>query len=100
MAISSSEQAAIMKARGLNLANQVERVRYGVYRVPSTGEPGVHHTVIVDGTGAYRCSCLASTRPACVHRGAVYLAKLQAKGARVVGVKPAPRHPRREVALI
>lgn len=29
--------------------------------------------------------------PACVHRAAVYLAKVQATGAKVLGVKPATR---------
>ena len=74
----------------LNLAAQVERVRYSLYRLPSTSEAGVVHTVVVDG-GVYECTCKASNRPACVHRAAVNLAKMQASGAKVVGVKPATR---------
>ncbi len=90
MAILVSEQRAISKAMSLELAAQVQRVRFGLYRVPSTSEAGVVHTVIVDG-GAYECTCKAANKPACVHRAAVYLAKLQATGAKVVGVKPATR---------
>jgi len=41
--------------------------------------------------GTYSCTCKAANKPACVHRAAVYLAKLQATGAKVVGVKPATR---------
>ncbi len=90
MAITASEQRAISKAMSLTLAAQVERVRFGLYRVPSTSEAGVLHTVMVD-SGVYDCTCRAANKPACVHRAAVYLAKLQATGAKVVGVKPAAR---------
>ena len=41
--------------------------------------------------GTYSCTCKAANKPACVHRAAVYLAKVQAHGAKVVGVKPAAR---------
>jgi len=90
MAITASEQRAISKAMGLELAARVERVRLGLYRVPSTSEEGVTWTVVIEN-GAYECTCRASNKPACVHRAAVYLAKVQATGSRVVGVKPAPR---------
>jgi len=90
MAITASEQRAISKAMHLELAAQVERVRCGLYRVPSTSEAGVTWTVVVEN-GAYSCTCRAANKPACVHRAAVYLAKLQATGAKVVGVKPAAR---------
>ena len=90
MAITSSEQRALSKAMHLELPAQVERVRLGLYRVPSTSEAGVSWTVITE-SGAYSCTCRASNKPACVHRAAVYLAKLQATGAKVVGVKPATR---------
>ena len=90
MAITASEQRAISKAMNLELAAQVERVRFGLYRVPSTSEQGVTWTVAIEN-GAYCCTCRASNKPACVHRAAVYLAKLQATGAKVVGVKPATR---------
>ena len=90
MAITIGEQRALSKAMALELAAQVERVRWGLYRVPSTSEAGVVHTVIVDG-GVYECTCKAANKTACVHRAAVYLAKLQATGAKVVGVKPAIR---------
>ena len=88
MALTLSEQRAISKAMSLNLAAQVARVRFGLYRVPSTSEADVVWTVAVED-GAYACTCKAANKPACVHRAAVYLAKVQARGAKVVGVKPA-----------
>jgi hypothetical protein len=90
VAITISEARALSKALNLGLAAQVERVRCGLYRVPSSSEAGVVWTVVVE-SGAYSCTCRASNQPACVHRAAVYLAKLQAAGAKVVGVKPAAR---------
>ncbi len=90
MAITISEQRALSKAMALNLAAQVERIRCGLYRVPSTSEEGVVWTVVVE-SGAYSCTCKAANKPACVHRAAVYLAKMVATGAKVVGVKPATR---------
>jgi hypothetical protein len=90
MAITLSQQRALSKAMALELAAQVTRVRRGLYRVPSTSEESVTWTVMVD-SGVYECTCRASNKPACVHRAAVYLAKVQASGAKVVGVKPAPR---------
>jgi len=90
MAITASEQRAISKAMNLDLAAQVERVRFGLYRVPSTSEEGVTWTVAIE-SGTYSCTCKAANKPACMHRAAVYLAKLQATGAKVVGVKPAIR---------
>ena len=90
MAITMSEQRAISKAMALDLAAQVTRIRCGLYRVASTSEAGVTWTVAVEN-GTYACTCKAANKPACVHRAAVYLAKLQATGAKVVGVKPATR---------
>jgi len=90
MAITASEQRAISKAMNLELAAQVKRVRFGLYRVPSTREEGVTWTVAIEN-GTYSCTCRAANKPACVHRAAVYLAKMVASGAKVVGVKPATR---------
>jgi len=90
MAITMSEQRAISKAMALDLAAQVERVRFGLYRVPSTSEAGVTWTVTTEN-GVYECTCKAANKTACVHRAAVYLAKVQAHGAKVVGVKPVAR---------
>ena len=90
MAITASEQRALSKAMALQLAAQVERVRCGLYRVPSTSEAGVTWTVVIEN-GTYSCTCRASNKPVCVHRAAVFLAKVQATGARVACVKPAPR---------
>jgi len=88
--ITLSQQRALSKALALALASQVTRVRLGLYRVPSTSEAGVTWTVITE-SGAYSCTCRASNKPACVHRAAVFLAKVQATGCKVVGVKPATR---------
>ena len=96
MALTISEQRAISKAMACGLAAQVERVRFGLYRVPSTSEAGVTWTVAVED-GVYACTCKAAHHPVCVHRAAVYLAKVQAQGAKVVGVKPAAR---RRVELV
>jgi len=90
MPTTASEQRALSKAMALDLAAQVTRIRCGLYRVASTSEAGVTWTVAVEN-GTYACTCRASNKAACVHRAAVYLAKVQATGARVVGVKPATR---------
>lgn len=50
-----AEDAAIVES----LAAKVERVRYGLYRVPSTSEDGVVHTVYSDPRGGLHCSCIA-----------------------------------------
>lgn len=83
------ERRALRRALGLGLAGEVERVRYGWYRLPSTTRPGVFHTVrVVDG--AYTCDCEAGRagRP-CVHQAAVYIRKIEAGGGTVVA--PAAR---------
>jgi hypothetical protein len=49
-------------------------------------------------SGVYDCTCKASSKPACVHRAAVYLAKMVGSGAKVVGVKPATRQRRQAAA--
>ena len=59
MAITASEQRAMSKAMSLELAAQVERVRYGVSTVPSRSEPGVRWTVIQRVDGDLQCTCSA-----------------------------------------
>lgn len=104
MAPAESERGAIRRALELGLASQVRRIVRGVYQVPSTSEPDVRWTVtVVDGV--YDCTCRAAYHPACVHRAAVYLARLERNSrVRVVGVRqetPAPRRRgRKEVALV
>ena len=50
--------------------------------------------------GTYSCTCKAANKPACVHRAAVYLAKVQATGAKVVSVRPAKRQPKQGAAPV
>jgi len=89
--MTTSERNALSKALTLNGAASVERVQFGVYRVPSATSDGETYIVTVRD-GQYRCDCPAHTygRP-CWHMAAVYLAKVQAKGAKVVGVNPATK---------
>jgi hypothetical protein len=95
MAMGTAERNAISRALARGGAAAVARVRYGLYRVASSSRPGRLHTVSVDVQGRYRCDCEAGVagRP-CWHAGAVYVAKVQAGGARVV----APAAPARTVA--
>jgi hypothetical protein len=85
MALTGGEHKAIGKALWLGGAAAVRRVRYGVYAVVSASRPGVTHTVIVDGAGAYACDCEAGRHErVCWHQAAVYVAKVEhASGARV-----------------
>lgn len=78
---------ALEKALALGLQVAVERVRYGLYRVPSSTREQLTHTVTVDAHGHYGCTCEAGNRALpCVHQAAVYLAKVEASGAVVVAV--------------
>jgi hypothetical protein len=89
MALTSSERSAISRALARGGAAAVRRVRYGLYRVASGSRPGTVHTVCID-RGQWRCSCAAGSagRPACWHRAAVLIAKVEARGARVTGPRP------------
>jgi hypothetical protein len=95
MALTSGERSAISRALARGGAAAVRRVRYGLYRVASSGRPGTVHTVCTD-RGVWRCTCAAGVagRPACWHRAAVLIAKVEARGARVTGpatpAAPAP----------
>jgi SWIM zinc finger len=90
MAPETSRRNAISLALARGGAAAVRRVRYGHYRVESASRPGAVHTVSVDARGRYRCSCEAGVagRPACWHRAAVLIAKVEqaSRGkARVTG---------------
>jgi len=78
MAITASVQRALSKAMHLELAAQVERVRLGLYRVPSTSEAGVTWTVIQRVDGGLQCTCGAGIhgRP-CAHAAAVTVRRQQ-----------------------
>src|SRR5688572_27777079 len=77
-----SKAEANAQGKGRTLADWVERVRYGVYTVPSQTEDGVKWTVVdlaALGTGrGLRCSCPAGmlNRP-CAHREAVLIRRQQ-----------------------
>jgi hypothetical protein len=60
------------------LAPRVERLKAGLYRVPSQTESGVWWTVVADRNGVLHCSCKASWYGiGCSHKSAVYLRKNQ-----------------------
>jgi hypothetical protein len=84
MALTGSQRRAITRALAHGGGAAVRRLRYGVYAVRSASRPGVVHTVTVDAAGAYGCTCPAGVwgRP-CWHAAAVYVAKIEAGGARV-----------------
>ena len=86
------QRRAIAKALALGGAKAVTRIRWGLYRVESASRPGTAHTVSVDDRGRWRCTCEASLAglPACWHRAAVYIAKVEHGGGRVTGPSPAP----------
>src|SRR5215204_6878739 len=87
-AVRQAERRAVAKALGLGLPARVERVRFGEYRVPSTSRAGRVYRVTVDGAGAYTCECASAHRPACVHRAALFVRRLEANsGVRVTGVE-------------
>ncbi len=76
MSASLADRERHVMDKGGSLAAQVERVKYGIYRVPSQSEPGVRWTVVdlaALGTGnGLQCTCQAGIhgRP-CAHRAAV-----------------------------
>lgn len=101
------QERAIAKAVELGTAGTVRRVAFGHYRVPSTSQEGVEYVVRhargIDGEAALTCTCPSGYRPACVHRAGVWLAKREAEGVHVTGVKaPAKpaRQPRKEVQFV
>ncbi len=107
MAPQELRRRAIARALAHGGAAAVTRIRYGLYRVGSASRPGTVHTVAVDergaGTPVYRCSCEAGLAgvPACWHRAAVYVAKVEhaMKGkGRVTG--PAASAPVRPVEVL
>jgi hypothetical protein len=88
---------AIARALVRGGAAAVRRVRYGLYRVASSSRAGRFHTVTVDARGVYRCDCEAGIAGrVCWAQAAVYIAKVQAGGGRVV----APASPVRTVAPV
>jgi hypothetical protein len=107
-----AQRRALARALALGLAGEVTRLRLGWYQVGSTSAPGQAYTVHVND-GRYVCSCQAGrSGRACAHAAAVYIAKVEHGGGRVLGVRPvalagvsalalAPlRQGRKEVALV
>ena len=85
MAPDALRRRALQRALANGGARCVTRLRFGLYAVESASRPGAVHRVSVDGGGRYACSCPAglSGRP-CWHAGAVFIAKTEAGGGRVV----------------
>ena len=92
--LNSRERNAVAKAVELGTAATVERVQYGVYRVPSasgtisylvTVHPSQHGT-------KYVCDCQAGrAEQPCYHAAAVLIAKVEhASRVRVIGPAPLP----------
>lgn len=80
---------AISKALAMGGADTVTRLRHGLYDVESASRPGQVHRVSVIGRNWF-CTCPARERPACWHRAAVYVAKVEAGGVRVTGPTSTP----------
>ncbi len=99
MPLTTSQRNAITKALAHGGAATVRRLRSGAYAVRSASRPDVAHTVTVDATGAYRCTCEAGHHDqVCWHQAAAYVAKVEhASGGRVVAPAvpsaPAPKRP-------
>jgi hypothetical protein len=92
MPLTTSQRNAITKALAHGGAATVRRLRSGVYAVRSASRPGVTHTVTVDATGAYRCTCEAGQHEqVCWHQEAAYVAEVEVtSGGRVTAPAPAP----------
>src|SRR6266540_3802011 len=52
---------------------------YDVYAVGSSTDPDTAYTVTVDRAEHYRCTCPSETRPACWHRAAVHVRRMNAR---------------------
>lgn len=74
---------------------------YSVYCVGSSRDPENAYRVTVDRDGVFRCTCPSELRPACVHRAAVYLVRVQREAGGLppdgprIGETPAVVAPRR-----
>lgn len=84
MSEAERRRRALARALARGGAGAVVRLRYGLYRVPSSSRPGRYHTVRVDGD-AYRCDCESGLAGhVCWAMGAVFIAKTErASGGRV-----------------
>ena len=107
MEIRTMQQRAVERAISAGLPARVRRIAFGHYEVPSTSREGVVHTVRhtrgIGGEAALSCTCESGHRPACVHRAALYVRRLQEQGLTVKPKAEAPapkRTPRKEVALV
>jgi len=84
-AFTTRHAAAITKAVALGTAATVQRVRFGLYRVPSSDGTRTYRVTVVGSR--YSCECPAGQHgKACVHAAAVLVAKTErASGGRVTG---------------
>src|SRR5687768_3841705 len=89
--LDTRQATAIQKAIELHGAARVERVQYGIYRVPSASSDATY-LVTVHGS-EYVCDCTAGQHGrACHHKAAVLIAKVErASRARVIGPAPTPK---------
>ena len=101
MPLTTSQRNAITKALAHGNAATVRRLRAGAYAVRSASRPDVAHTVTVDATGVYRCTCEAGQHDrVCWHQAAAYVAEVEAtSGGRVTAPAPAPA-PAEAAALV
>ena len=79
--ISPAEARAIKKAQALGGPDQVTRIAFGIYTVPSASGQDVVYTITgieLDGSDA-TCTCIAAEqgRPQCWHRASVRLRRIQ-----------------------
>lgn len=83
------ERRAVERALARGGAEAVVEGRYpGTYRVLSNTREGVWHDVATDGA-RWHCSCESGLRPACWHRAAVHIWRIEQGGVRVVGPRRA-----------
>lgn len=77
-------QRTLAKALAMGVSDQVERIDFGLYRVPSTTRSGLVHTVM-GTTSSLECTCEAfGHMPLCVHRAAVLIKRWRSEGKTVV----------------
>jgi hypothetical protein len=89
LTLAQQRRGAIQRALEVQLHRRLQRIRYGLYLVPSTTRSIVHTVSHGADQDQLRCTCEGGAHVACVHRAAVYLAKLEARGLRPVLPSPA-----------
>ena len=77
-AAAKADRERTAAGKGVSLAGQVKRLKFGLYTVPSQSEPGVYWTVVERADGGLQCTCGAGMfgRP-CAHLAAVTVRRQQ-----------------------